>query len=82
VATLAEKEAGLESACPKCGRLRSRQVFSRFILLAGSKTEEDFDEGLGDMGAGDEMGGLPDAAGMEGLDEAGGDESGELDDFD
>ena len=33
VATLAEKEVGLDPACPKCGRKRARQVFSRFTLL-------------------------------------------------
>jgi len=82
VATLAEKEAGLDPACPQCGRTRARQVFSRFTLIAGSKTDGDFDEGLDDVGAGDDMGGLPDAAGMDGMDDLGGDDSGDLDDFD
>jgi len=82
VATLAEKEAGLDPACPKCGRTRTRQVFSRFTLIAGSKTDEDFDEGLDDMGAGDDLGGLPDEAGMGGVDDLGGGDSGDLDDLD
>ncbi len=82
VATLAEKEAGLDPACPKCGRRWVRQVFSRFTLLAGSKTEEDFDEGLDDTGTGDDLAGMPDEAGMDGLDDLGGEDSGELDDLD
>ena len=82
VATLAEKEAGLDPACPKCGRVRARQVFSRFTLLTGSKTEDDFDEGSDDMGPGDDLGGLPDDAGMEGLDDMGPGDSGDLDDLD
>lgn len=57
-------------------------MFSRFTLIAGSKTDGDFDEGLDDVGAGDDMGGLPDAAGMDGMDDLGGDDSGDLDDFD
>ena len=81
VATLAEQEAGLDPACPKCGRKRARQVFSRFTLLAGSKTDEDFDEGLDDLGGGD-MAGLPDDAGMDDLDDLGSGDSGDLDDFD
>jgi len=79
VATLAEKEAGLDPSCPKCGRMRARQVFSRFTLLTGSKTDEDFDD---DVGAGDDLGGLPDGAGMGGLDDPGLDEAGDLDDLD
>jgi len=82
VATLAEKEAGLDPTCPKCGRMRARQIFSRFTLLAGSKTEEDFDEGPDDMGAGDDLGGLPGEDGMDGLDDLGGEDSGDLDDLD
>ena len=82
MATLAEKEVGLDPACPKCGRTRARQVFSRFTLLTGSKTEDDFDEGADDMGAGDDLGGLPDEAGMEGLDDMGPGDSGDLDDLD
>ena len=81
VATLAEKEVGLDPACPKCGRMRARQVFSRFTLIAGSKTDDDFDEGSDDMGAGDDLAGMPDADGMAGLDDMGGD-SGDLDDLD
>ena len=79
VATLAEKEAGLDPACPKCGRHRARQVFSRFILLTGSKTDNYFDDGLEDMGPGDETAGLPGGTDMDGLDDAG---SGDLDDLD
>ena len=82
MATLAEKEVGLDPACPKCGRMRARQVFSRFTLLTGSKTDEDFDEGPEDMGAGGDLGGLPDDAGMDDLDDPGLDESGDLDDLD
>ena len=82
VATLAEKEAGLDPACPKCGRMRARQVFSRFTLLTGSKTDEDFDEGVDDMGADDDLGGLPDDGGMDSLDAPGPGDSGDLDDLD
>jgi hypothetical protein len=56
-------------------------VFSRFTLLAGSKTDEDFDDALDETGAGDDLGGLPDEAGLDDLDDLGGD-SGDLDDFD
>jgi putative FmdB family regulatory protein len=83
VATLAEKEAGLDPACPKCGRKRARQVFSRFTLLTGSKTDGDeFDDGLDDMGPGDESGGLPGGMGMDDLDDAGSGDPGDLDDID
>ncbi len=82
MATLAEKEVGLDPACPKCGRMRARQVFSRFTLLTGSKTEEDFDEGLDDTGAGGDLAGLPDETGMEGLDDLGSGDSDDLDDLD
>jgi putative FmdB family regulatory protein len=78
VATLAEKEAGLDPVCPKCGRRRARQVFGRFTLIAGSKTEEDFD----DMGPGDEDTGLPEDMGMDGLDDLGAGDSDDLDDID
>lgn len=82
VATLAEREVGLDPTCPKCGRKRARQVFSRFTLIAGSKTDEDFDEGLDDMGPGEEAG-LPDDMGMDDLDGGlGSGESGDLDDLD
>jgi putative FmdB family regulatory protein len=87
VATLAEKEAGLEPACPKCGRHRARQVFSRFTLLAGSKTDGDFGDGLDDMGMEGDAAGLPDGGGMDDFD-AGADDlddpggSGDLDDID
>jgi len=82
VATLAEKEAGLDPACPKCGRKRARQVFSRFTLLAGSKTDKDFDDGLDDMSPGDDAAGLPDDAGTDDLDDLGSGDSGDLDDID
>jgi len=82
VATLAEKEAGLDPACPKCDRKAARQVFSRFTLLTGSKTDEDFGDGLDDMGAGGDLGGLSDDAGMDDLDALGSDDAGGLDDFD
>ncbi len=83
VATLAEKEAGLNPACPSCGRKRARQVFSRFTLLTGSKTESDeFDDGLDDMGPGDESAGLPGGMGMDDLEDAGAGDPGDLDDID
>jgi putative FmdB family regulatory protein len=82
VATLAEKEAGLDPVCPKCGRRQARQVFGRFTVLAGSKTEEDFDDGLDEMGPGGEDAGLPDDMGMDDLDDLGAGDSGDLDDFD
>ena len=83
VATLAEKEAGLDPACPKCGRHRARQVFSRFTLLAGSKTDRgEFDDGIDDTGTGDEDAGLPDGMGMDDLDDLGAGGSGDLDDID
>jgi putative FmdB family regulatory protein len=82
VATLAEKEAGLDPACPKCDRKRARQVFSRFTLLVGSKTDEDFSDGLDDMGAEEDAAGLPDDAGMDDLDDLGSGDPGGLDDFD
>jgi putative FmdB family regulatory protein len=81
VATLAEKEAGLDPACPKCDRKGARQVFSRFTLLTGSKTDEDFDEGLDDMGAGSDLGGLSDEAGMDDSDDPGSGDYSDLDDF-
>jgi putative FmdB family regulatory protein len=79
VASLGEKEAGLNPSCPKCGRLRCRQVFSRFTLLTGSKSEsDDFGD---DAGAGGP--GLPDMDGMD--DDLGGDDGvdslGDDDDF-
>ena len=83
VATLAEKEVGLDPTCPKCGRKRARQVFSRFTLLAGSKTDGgELDDGLDDMGLGDEDAGLPDGMGMDDLDDLGAGDSGDLDDID
>ena len=82
VATLAEKAAGLDPACPKCGRRRARQVFSRFTLLAGSKTEsDDFDDGLDETGPESGGAGLPDDTGMDDLDDLGSDYSGDLDDI-
>lgn len=46
VATLSEKEAGLSPICPRCGGMRVRQVFGRFTVLSGSKSEsDDFDAG-------------------------------------
>jgi putative FmdB family regulatory protein len=86
VATLAEKDSGLDPACPKCGRKRARQVFSRFTLIAGSKTDGDFDDGLDDLGPGGDAAGLPDGgmddfdAGSDELDDLGG--SRDLDDID
>lgn len=53
VASIAEKESGLNPVCPQCGSRRAQQVFGRFTVLAGSKTEmddfatEEMDEDLG-----------------------------------
>ncbi|MEO0073593.1 MAG: zinc ribbon domain-containing protein [candidate division WOR-3 bacterium] len=41
VASIAEKESGLNPVCPQCGSRKVRQVFGRFTVLAGSKTESD-----------------------------------------
>lgn len=81
LASLAEKEAGLEPVCPKCGSSRARQVFGRFTLLAGSKSEAD-DRDAGDDGAATGMpdfGGMDDDYGDEELDTLEG--SGDLDDI-
>jgi putative FmdB family regulatory protein len=81
LATLAEKEAGLNPVCPRCGRTRVRQVLGRFTLLTGSKSESDeFDAGLDDDGLGAGM----DDAGLDDLDAGDGGEFGgeELDDID
>ncbi|MGC8797931.1 MAG: FmdB family zinc ribbon protein [candidate division WOR-3 bacterium] len=43
VATLQEKEAGLKPACPYCGSTRVHQVFGRFTVIGGSKTDIDAD---------------------------------------
>ncbi|MEO0071428.1 MAG: zinc ribbon domain-containing protein [candidate division WOR-3 bacterium] len=59
VATLAEKEAGLNPTCPDCGGTKVHQIFGRFTVIGGSKTESDFE----DFGPGDED------FGAEGLDE-------------
>ncbi len=53
VASLAEKEAGLRPVCPKCGVQRATQIFSRFTLLAGSKTDVDAEDDIGDNEAAD-----------------------------
>lgn len=80
-ATFAEKEAGLNPVCPKCGRRRVRQVFGRFTLLAKSKTDsDDFDdEGLDDLGSDEDDAGLSDDMDM---DDLGSDDSADLDDID
>jgi putative FmdB family regulatory protein len=81
IATLAEKDAGLHPVCPKCGLGRTRQVFGRFTLLTGSKSEAD-DFGSGDDGAAagmPDLGGMDDDFGDEGLDSLDG--SGDLDDI-
>ncbi len=55
IATLTEKEAGLNPVCPECGGNKVEQVFGRFMVIGGSKTEEDFSEiGPGDEELGDE----------------------------
>ncbi|MGQ9708514.1 MAG: FmdB family zinc ribbon protein [bacterium] len=61
IATLAEKEAGLQPVCPSCGGMNVRQVFGRFTVVGGSKVEDSetlpdlggddyHDEELGDLG--------------------------------
>ena len=62
--------------------MRARQVFSRFTLLTGSKTDGDFDEGLDDMGAGGDGAGLPGDMGANDLDDLGSGDPGDLDDID
>jgi len=56
VATLAEKDSGLSPMCPKCGGRRVRQVFGRFTLLAGSKTDDDFEDTGADQDSPEESG--------------------------
>uniref|UniRef100_A0A7C4G9I2 Zinc ribbon domain-containing protein n=1 Tax=candidate division WOR-3 bacterium TaxID=2052148 RepID=A0A7C4G9I2_UNCW3 len=65
VATLAEKESGLSPACPKCGGMRVRQVFGRFTLLSGSKSDVE-DEDFGDSGPDEDFG---DDAGLDEFDD-------------
>ncbi len=81
VATLAEKEAGLKPVCPNCGGRRVHQIFGRFTVVGGSKSEVDFDEGIGDedIDESEDFG-----EGLSDLDEELGDESdiGESDEFD
>lgn len=67
VATLSEKESGLRPACPKCGGMRVRQLFGRFTLLSGSKTEPE-DDDLGESGPGDDFG---DESGLDEYDDEG-----------
>lgn len=67
VATLSEKESGLSLACPKCGGMRVRQLFGRFTLLSGSKTELE-DDDLREPGPGDELG---DESGLDEYDDEG-----------
>jgi len=53
VASIVEKEAGLSPVCPKCGGMRVRQVFGRFTVIGGSKSEEDFGDNGSDFGDSD-----------------------------
>ncbi len=76
IASLAEKEAGLKVKCPKCGSARANQVFSRFTLLTGSKTDVD-----DSVDAGDEGGATPDSDDM-GMDDFGDDDYDNLDESD
>ncbi|MBM3314537.1 zinc ribbon domain-containing protein [candidate division WOR-3 bacterium] len=57
VASIVEKESGLSPACPRCNGMRVRQVFGRFTILSGSKTDSD------DFAAGDEDEGMDDYGG-------------------
>ncbi len=52
LATIAEKEAGLEPACPKCGSKRCRQVFGRVTVMTSSKSDEFSDDLPDDVGDG------------------------------
>lgn len=70
VATLAEFDAGLKPACPKCGGKRCKQVIGRVTLLTSSKSEESFDDDFGDETDMD-SGGLDDDYGSEDLGENG-----------
>ncbi len=78
VATLGEKEAGLEPVCPKCRSRRVRQVFSRFTVLTGSKSESD-DFGDEDMGD-DDLGASDTDSGLDDFDDYGSDEMDDLGD--
>lgn len=70
VATLAEKEAGLDPECPKCAGADCRQVFSRVNVMTSSKSDSDtedlggedggFDCGTGGDEYGDDLGDEPD----------------------
>lgn len=72
IATLEEKEAGLQPVCPHCGGMRVRQIFGRFTVVGGSKSE--IDEELPDLEGED--------YGEEGFDELGNDEFGGDEDLD
>lgn len=66
VASIAEKESGLNPVCPQCGSRRVRQVFGRFTVLAGSKTEsDDFETGDMDEDSGRDFGDMPDEFGSD-----------------
>ena len=81
VASIAEKEAGLKPACPKCGGKRAKQVFSRFTLLTSSKSAGDeFDSDAGGDDLGDAGGGFD--GGMDDFDDAGDDDLGGSDSLD
>jgi len=60
IATLKEHDDGLEPECPKCGGVNVSQVFGKFTLLAGSKTDEfdDFGDDAGDDDSGGDDAGL------------------------
>jgi len=78
VATLGEKEAGLKPVCPKCRSRRVRQVFSRFTVLTGSKSDSD-DFGDDDLGNGEP--GMSDTdSGLDDLGDYGSDEPDNLND--
>jgi putative FmdB family regulatory protein len=46
VATLKEKDAGLDPVCPKCGGTDCSLVFGKPTVITSSKTDE-FDDDLG-----------------------------------
>lgn len=69
VASLKEKEAGLEPVCPKCGGTDCSLVFGRPTVMTSSKTDELGDDfGDDDLDLGDDPGdeGLDDDFGSEG----------------
>jgi putative FmdB family regulatory protein len=57
LASLAEKETGLEPECPKCGSSNCLQVFGHVNIVTTSKSDAGFED---DMGGDEDLGGMPD----------------------